>query len=120
VTDRFRLLGHMTAKALQDRRVLPCVLSAAFLKAAQGHPLVLEDVAGVAALGSVPAFLTSLRQATAAAADGSGGSSGGASSLDDVIPLGCYFVVRRPLTVRRFRFLVCRHAKLNVGLETWL
>jgi hypothetical protein len=94
VTDRFRLLGHMTAKALQDRRVLPCVLSAAFLKAAQGHSLVLEDVAGVAALGTVPAFLTSLRQAAAAAAAGKGSS--GASSLDDVIPIGCYFVVRRP------------------------
>ena len=42
------------------------MLSTAFLKAAQGVPLVLEDVLHVTALGSVPAFLMSLRRAVAA------------------------------------------------------
>jgi E3 ubiquitin-protein ligase TRIP12 len=101
VLRRFHLLGQLVAKALQDRRVLPIVLSKAFLKAVTRRPVLLSDLAEIDALGSVPAFLLRMRhlasrQAAACPNDSVAAAADAAQvrkAVAEEIPMACYFVV---------------------------
>ncbi|ETV98249.1 hypothetical protein H310_08967 [Aphanomyces invadans] len=45
--DRFRLMGRLAGKALQDERLLPLPLSSQFLRLVLGEPIAVDDVATI-------------------------------------------------------------------------
>ncbi|KAK3252849.1 hypothetical protein CYMTET_37877 [Cymbomonas tetramitiformis] len=87
--ERFRLLGAVVAKSLQDRHMLPLVLSKPFLKAVIGERLELEDIQDLATLDSSPAFLLRMSKLVASQDQ----DPAARQLLKEAIPMGCYFVV---------------------------